>query len=268
MIKAQCVGFLNTSPLWENKQFDIQQFEFPSLKLDLFHPQPIPKNIRLGHQMEYVFKQLVEYSEAYEIILQNLQIKQEGRTIGEIDFILKDKRRDQFIHVELTYKFYLIDPEIPEPKHQIIGPNKRDMFFIKMEKIKNNQFPLLHSAEGSKALADKHIDHLKIEHQCCFKGQLFHPYGNSTVDIGHLNKDCLTGYWLRFDDFNQAEFAKAQFYMPTKSEWVIEVNDHVVWKSHSEIMIDINLRLLKERAPMIWLKDSNNEFKKLFVVWW
>lgn len=268
MIKAQCVGFLNTPPLWEKKQFDIQQFEFPSLGMDLFQPKAIPGNIRLGHQVEYIFKQLVEYSEAYNVVLYNLPIRQGKSTLGEIDFILKDKSTDKLIHAELTYKFYLINPEIPEPIHRLIGPNKRDTFFTKMEKIKNKQFPLLHSVEGAEALSNLNIDHLKIEHQCCFKAQLFQPYGSRTVNIGSLNKDCLAGYWLRFDDFNKSEFANTRFYMPTKSEWIIEPNDQIVWKSHVEIMVDINSRLLKEIAPLVWLKNSKGEFEKLFVVWW
>ena len=143
MNKAQYIGFLNTPPLWENKQFDIQQFEFPSLDLHSFHPAPIPKNIRLGHQLEYVFKQLVDYSEVYDIVLYNLPIRQEKRTLGEIDFILHDTTGDQLIHVEMTYKFYLVDPAISKPIHRLIGPNKRDRFFDKMEKIKNKQFPIL-----------------------------------------------------------------------------------------------------------------------------
>ncbi len=268
MIKAQCIGFLDTPPLWEKEQFDIQQFEFPDLVLHSFQPKSIPGNIRLGHQMEYVFKQLVEYSDAYNIVLYNLPIRQEKNTLGEIDFILKNKITDQLIHVELTYKFYLIDPEILEPIHRLIGPNRRDTFFIKMGKIKHKQFPLLHSEAGAQALANRHIDHLQLEHQCCFKAQLFQPYGSNSVNIGPLNKDCLVGYWLRFDDFNKSEFANAQFYLPTKSEWIIEPNDHVAWKSHVEIMMEINLRLVKERAPMVWLKNANGEFEKLFVVWW
>ena len=268
LIKAQCVGFLNTPPLWEKKQFDIQQFEFPNLVLQPFQPKPIPRNIRLGHQMEYIFKQLVECSETYDVVLYNLPIREEKNTLGEIDFILKNKISDQLIHVELTYKFYLINPEILEPIHSLIGPNRRDSFFLKMEKIKNKQFPLLHSAAGSQALSDHNIDHLKIEHRCCFKAQLFQPYGSSTVNIGSLNKNCLVGYWLPFVDFNQSEFANAQFYIPTKSEWIIEPNNQVVWKSHVEIMVEINAKLLKEIAPMIWLKNSNGEFEKFFVVWW
>ena len=268
MIKAQSFGFLNTPPIWEKKQFDIQQFEFPSLDLQSFHPKPILRNIRFGHQMEEVFKQLIEYSAVYEVVLFNLPVRQGGRTLGEIDFILKNKTKDELIHVELTYKFYIINPEVSESSYRIIGPNKRDMFVLKREKIKHKQFPLLHSEEGAKALADHQIDHLGIVHQVCFKAQLFTPYGNKSVDIGKLNKACLVGYWLRFDDFNKPEFADAQYYMPTKSEWVIEPNNQVIWKSHFEMMIAISEQLLQERAPLIWLKKSDTEFEKLFVVWW
>ncbi len=268
MIKAQCIGFLNTPPIWQKKQFDIQQFEFPSLAWDSFPPQAIPKNIRLGHQMEQVFQQLIKHSDSYQILLYNLPIRAGERTLGEIDFILRDQVSGRLIHVELTYKFYLLDPEISEPHLQLVGPNKRDLFFTKMEKIKDKQFPLLHSPAGAKALQAQHIDHLKIEHQCCFKAQLFSPFGSSMVDIGVLNKDCLVGHWLRFDDFNKPAFAKAQFYMPTKSEWVIKPKDQVAWKSHAAIKMDIDQGFRQEKAPMIWWRNSKGEIEKIFVVWW
>ena len=267
MIKAQSTGFLKTPSIWEKKQFEIQQFEFPNVELHSFKPNPLLGNLRLGHQMEYVFKQLIEYSEVYEILVYNLPVRKEKRTLGEIDFILKEKITGRLIHVEMTYKFYLINPEILEPIHSLIGPNRRDLFFAKMEKIKNNQFPLLHSAEGIKALSELNIDHSKLEHQCCFKAQLFQPFGSKIVNLGVLNKNCLAGYWMRFDDFKKNEFASAQFYMPTKSEWVIEPHEQVVWKSHFEIMIDINELLVKEYAPMIWMKKPEKEFEKLFVAW-
>ena len=268
MTKAKYLGLLNTPPIWEDKQFNIQQFEFPSLDLHSFHPRPIPGNIRLGHQMEYVFKQLVEHSSDYQVLVHNLPIREGERTLGEIDFILEDTTNDQLVHVELTYKFYLIDPAISEPIHRLIGPNRRDQFFAKMEKFKNKQFPLTHSPVGAKALSDKQIDHLQLVHQCCFKAQLFYPYNHDSVDIGPLNRACLAGYWLRLEAFNTAELAKAQYYMPLKSEWVIEPNDQVTWKAHADIMIDLHLSLLEERAPMIWVKKGTTDFEKLFVVWW
>lgn len=268
MVKQQCIGFLNTSPLWENNQFGIQQFEFPEIDWSTFQPKIIPERIRLGHQMEYVFKQLVEHSGAYEMLLHNLPIKDGNRTIGEIDFVLRDAQTAELIHIELTYKFYIINPEISEPIHQLMGPNRRDMFFTKMEKIKNNQFQLLHSEEGSKALYNNNIDHDKISHQACYKAQLFEPYGSIPVNIRPLNTECFTGYWLRFEDFKTADFKSYEFYIPYKSQWVIAPHENVQWSTHFETLMDINLRMLEENAPMVWMKKSETEFEKFFVVWW
>lgn len=268
MVAKQCIGFLNTPPLWQNAQFGIQQFEFPEIDLTAFQPKAIPLKIRLGHQMEYVFKQLIEYASDYEVLLHNLPVKNENRTIGEIDFIVSDVKSGQLIHVELTYKFYIINPEISEPIHQLLGPNKHDAFFAKMEKIKNEQFKLLHSEEGSKALNDNNINCTKLIHQACYKAQLFEPFGRKSVNISPLNSECIVGYWLRFDDFNSETFKQYLFYIPSKSEWVIEPYLYVKWNSHLEILIEINPRMLKERAPMVWMKKSETEFEKFFVVWW
>lgn len=268
MIRSQCLGFLSTPALWDSKQFDIQQFGFPKLDLDSFQPEVLPGNIRLGHQMEFVFKQLIAHSETYDIILYNLPIRDDKRTLGEIDFILNDKESNQLIHVELTYKFYIIDPEIKEPIHRLIGPNRRDSFIQKMEKIKNIQFPLLHSEAGIQALSNMNIDHLGVMHQCCFKAQLFLPYACDTIDIGSLNQDCLAGFWLRFDDLCQSEFLNLEYYFPTKSEWPIQPHLEVRWISHSEILKQLYPILLQDRSPMLWLKKSKDSFQKCFVVWW
>jgi len=189
-LQDQCSGFLNTPPLWENREFGIQQFEFPVLDLESFHAQPIPQNIRLGHQMEYVFKQLLDYSSDYEVLLHNLPIKDEKRTLGEIDFILKNLQTQKLIHVELTCKFYIINPEIKTPLQQLIGPNKRDLFFAKMEKIRDQQFPLLHTPEGIKALENHGIAVNKLAHQCCFKAQLYVSYGDKKTNLNPLTKNC------------------------------------------------------------------------------
>jgi hypothetical protein len=142
------------------------------------------------------------------------------------------------------------------------------MFFRKMEKIKKEQFGLLHTEEGAESLSSNAIDHSKITHQTCFKAQLFELYGSSSIHIRPLNKNCVTGYWLRFDDFKSNDFKEYQFYIPFKSQWVIEPHNDVKWLSHFEILMEVNLRILKENAPMVWIKKSETEFEKFFVVWW
>ncbi len=172
------------------------------------------------------------------------------------------------MHIELTYKFYIIDTDITEPIHQLMGPNRRDMFFTKMEKIKQRQFPLLHTPQGTDVLKQNGIDPQKVEQQCCFKAQLFVPYRMPNVHIRPLNKACIGGYWLKFNDFNAKEFQSYSYYLPYKSEWVIIPHNEVPWKSHFEILMDVNLRMIKENAPLVWMKKSETEFEKFFVVWW
>lgn len=268
MVEKQCVGFLNTPPLWVNEQFGIQQFDFPVVDLRNFEAQPIPKKIRLGHQMEYVFKQLIEHCKEYEVLLHNLPIRHGKQTLGEIDFVLKEAATNKFIHVELTYKFYIINLDITEPIHRLMGPNKRDMFFSKMEKIKNEQFEVLHSKEGANALIERNIAHNVLSHQACYKTQLFTPYGTGFPHIGPLNNDCIYGYWLRFKEFDTAVFKPYKFYIPNKSEWVVEPHADVPWLNHFEILMKINLCMLQENAPMVWMKKSDTVFEKFFVVWW
>lgn len=246
----------------------MEQFVFPYIDQRTFKARSIPDNRRLGHQMEFIFKQLLDQCNAYELMVYNLPIKDGKRTIGEIDFILNEVTSQKLVHVELTYKFYIINPEISEPVHRLMGPNKRDMFFTKMEKIKNEQFPLLHSPQGSAALKLLGMDHQYISHKACFKAQLFAPFGNEKVGIRPLNKACIVGYWLHFDTFNTVEFNAYQFYIPFKAEWPMAPHSRVEWSTHFEILMDLNLRMLKENAPMVWIKKADATIEKCFVVWW
>jgi len=246
----------------------MQQFEFPTLDLTKFTPTPIPQKLRLGHQMEYVCKQLLDDSPDYEVLLHNLPIREKKQTIGEVDFIVRKISNQQLIHVELTYKFYLIDTQIPEIIHQLVGPNKRDTFFTKLEKIKNNQFALIHSEAGHNALSQKGVVPTGILQQTCYKAQLFMPFSHNKKDIGPLNSECIIGYWLRLSDFHSDTFSKNQFYIPTKNQWVIKPHLHTNWSSFDDILTSINERLSHQSSPMVWMKKNEIEIDKFFIVWW
>lgn len=261
-------GFYRTQPLWLNDQFGIPQFVFPEVDSLRFSNKTIPTNLRLGHQMETVFKELIERSTSYEMILHNIPLVREKRTIGEIDFILRNLLQDQIIHVELTYKFYVIDTNISEPIHRLVGPNRRDMFFTKLEKIKNRQFSLLHEKEATDVLEAHQLTVENIEQQCCFKAQLFVPYQNESVHIRPLNQKCIRGYWIAFDDFNSEYFRKFTYYIPKKREWVIAPHLNVPFEAHYQTLLNINMLMIKESSPMLWLNKGNGIVEKLFVVWW
>ncbi|MGO4921432.1 DUF1853 family protein [Maribacter spongiicola] len=244
------------------------QFEFPEVDVNEITPIAIPEKLRLGHQMEYVCKQLLDVSDAYTVLIHNMPIRDGKQTIGEIDFILKETATQQLIHVELTYKFYLIDTAIENPIHQLVGPNRSDAFYKKLEKIKNNQFSLIHTSIGQKALLEKEIDTTNIKQQVCYKAQLFQPYKIASLDISPINSYCIVGYWLRMAELNSPVFMDRKFYIPTKSEWVFHPFAEVAWVSHDEIVIAITEHLNNKSATMIWMKKGATEFEKFFVVWW
>lgn len=266
-VQRQIQGFLKTPPLWTKTQFGIPQFQFPEVDLSSLQPKPISQKLRLGHQMEQVCKQLLDHSPNFEVLLYNEPVREGKQTLGEMDYILRDTATGALVHVELTYKFYLIDPAISEPIHQLMGPNRRDMFFTKMEKIKQQQFTLLHTAPAQRLLAEKGLQ-APIAHQALFKAQLFAPYQSKPIPIRPLNPECIVGQWLRMADLQTDAFKGASYYIPYKTEWVVEPHDQVPWMPYFEALLEINLRLLQQNAPMVWVKKKDATLEKCFVVWW
>lgn len=260
-------GFYHTFPLWTKQQFGLTQFDFPEITLDGILAIDFPENLRLGHQMEYVFKHLMGMAQDYELVLSNVLVDEGKTRIGELDFILKNTSTQKYVHVELAYKFYIINPEISEPIYRLMGPNKRDMFHTKLDKLKTKQLPLLFHNSLAPYWETLEIDPIEIEQQCCFKVQLFEPYAEN-VSIRPLNTSCIVGKWLRFDDFNTPEFRHYHYYIPRKLEWVIVPHENVGWKSHYETLLDVNLNMVKENAPMLWIRKSTGAIEKVFVVWW
>ena len=267
MEKAIYQGFYQTPPLWKNRQFGLQQFQFPNLGIAALATPTLPSNLRLGHQMEYVFKHLLSASSTYDVLLNNILVEEGKVRIGELDFILRKLETNTYIHVELAYKFYIINPDISEPIYRLMGPNKRDMFYTKLDKLKEKQLPLLYHNSLLPHWETHDINPSEIQQQCCFKAQLFEPFGKLT-SIRPLNGHCVSGKWIRFDDFNSKEFAVAHYYMPRKMEWLIKPHIEVNWTSHFEMLMEVNLRMVKENAPMLWIKTPSGEIEKLFVVWW
>ena len=265
---SRYLGFLNTPSLWIKNQFGLEQFSFPELDLDSLETEDIPRGIRLGHQMEFVFRQCILQAKEYEILIYNAPIRESGKTLGEIDFILKDRLRKQYLHVELTFKFYIINPEISEPIHRLMGPNRRDMFFTKLDKIREEQLSLLGTPPGKALLETHKLDTVEVLPRVCFKAQLFIPYGADKIHIRPLNKACVAGYWIKFDTFKSKEFSQSLYYITFKHEWPVKPNNNVSWISYYEVLLEVNIRMIKEQAPLLWRKKSDTEFEKIFIVWW
>ncbi|MEZ2414226.1 DUF1853 family protein [Muriicola sp. E247] len=261
-------AFLNTSPLWTRQQFGIEQFIFPEIDLKEVQEFPIPSRMRLGHKMELVFNAAMEKQNRYKLIDRNIVIQRGNRTLGELDFLLRDTSDDSVIHLELTYKFYLIDNEISEPIYRLVGPNRRDMFYTKLDKLKEKQFTLPYTKEGREALQEIWLEADQLKQQTCFKAQLFTPFTLDQIGIRPLNQSCISGFWLRFEQFNSLEFKDYLYYLPSKDDWVLNPYEEVSWINQFNLLLEINLRMLKQSSPMVWMRKDKGDYKKFFVVWW
>lgn len=261
-------GFYSTPPLWIHSQFGIPQFVFPELDISKIDAVPVPDRLRLGHQMEFVFAHLINASRSWGLIAKNLLVDAGKTRIGELDFLLQHTKTEAVFHIELAYKFYIINPEISEPVHRLMGPNKRDMFFTKLDKLKEKQFPLLYHEGIANKLSTLNINPTKVRQQACFKAQLFIPFNASKPNIRPLNIACIAGSWIRFDAFDDSPFQDFEYYIPYKQEWVLQPVLERPYMNHFETLLEVNMRMIKENAPLLWVKKPLGVIEKLFVVWW
>ncbi|WP_394748760.1 DUF1853 family protein [Spongiimicrobium salis] len=263
-------AFMETPPLWEGVQFKMQQFAFPTLDLAQFKPTPIPGNIRLGHQIEHVFQQLLRYDASYEILLHNIPIRRNKTTLGEIDFLLRRTSTLELIHVELTYKFYIIDTSLGQVVKHLSGANRVDLFHKKLEKIQEKQFPLVDGPEAQAILKEHLIeDRANLQHHVCFKAQLFVPYATSKLpSIAPLNPACIVGEWMSISVFKKRDFVRYDYYFPSKRERVLPPHKSVAWVAYNEALASLEHYMSQKKAVLLWQKQSATVFKKFFIVWW
>ena len=225
----------------------------------------VQPKIRLGMQVEQFVFHEIEQVESLSILGKNIQINQNGVTLGELDCILQ--KSSDIVHLEIVYKFYLYDPEVgtTEIDHWI-GPNRKDSLVEKLNKLKNKQLPLLHHPE-TKVILEKHQIPATIVQQCVhFKAQLFVPTHLKESEFTHVNNNCIYGVYLRFNELSS--YSTCKFYIPQKADWLSEPYTQLDWITHAAAIKEIELLHAQKRSPMCWLKRPNGELEKIFVVWW
>ena len=169
------------------------------------------KDRRLGKYFETMWAYWFERHPRYQIIASNLQIIIDGETLGEMDFIVLDRRSGKTMHWEVAVKFYLGvgDTRRLSGWH---GPNLRDRLDLKVAHLQDRQSALSDDARVRRWLQQQSIE---IE-QCAviLKGRLYYPWTirneqlpESAVIQKHCPAECAPqheyGWWLtrsQFDD--------------------------------------------------------------------
>jgi len=225
----------------------------------------LPVNLRLGHLAEKVVGGLIKSSNNYQVLYENMQLIEDKKTIGEIDFIIENIKTKQVIHLELAYKFYLFDPTISSQSiNNWIGPNRNDSLIKKIEKVKQKQFPLLYHKMASSIFHNIKLH--KVSQALCLLVSLFIPFEYKERFLP-IYKKAIKGYYLDMKTFINFDHSEKFYYLPRKSEWGIAPSENKVWIDFKNIKEKITARIHEKKAPLCWQKH-NETYLTFFIVWW
>lgn len=227
------------------------------------HVTESPERTVFGKRMENLLKQALQTSERFEVAAENIQIIHKGVTLGELDFILHDLELNRLVHLELAVKFYVYDPAISGELNRWIGPNRRDSLVRKVNKLQNQQFPLLHRTETQQVLKALDLPNLPWSQALCFKSLLFTPDDLTSPKVDHV---AVKGHWVRLRDFRP--HSESRFFLPEKYDWICDPIFQTTWFSFEEIRSKLEELAQRQRAPLCWMKSPDGAVQRFFVVWW
>ncbi|MBT8044729.1 MAG: DUF1853 family protein [Verrucomicrobiae bacterium] len=184
-------------------------------------PTPLNFQQKLGHLYEDVLAVMLKSTPRYESLARGMQICQNaGRTLGELDFLVRDLIADQLIHLELAVKFYLV---VETPDGVLLpGPDARDNYFRKLEKMQSHQLLLV---EKYQHLMPEEFRHHPIITQHAVHGCIFeHVHAKQQVQARCLNRVGRRGKWLHAKDCKDYFGEKAQLEIIPKPLWPVPLN--------------------------------------------
>lgn len=266
----QFQGFLKTPSLFLEEE---KHGPFSFFSTDLFSSEKsdfsfIPDNLMLGKRAERFLNFYLITSKRYRIVLENFQLIENKKTLGEIDFIVQDKHTAEHLHIELSYKFYLLDPEHKtKALGSWIGPNRKDTLEQKLNKLKDKQFPLLKHPLLEKTLKNKGVPTSETKAMACFKAQLFVPHAKAFSLSPAINPKAIRGYYYTLPEFIAKQPSAAGYFIPEKRDWMRAPETQKEWHALETILPIIRNLLSLHKSPLIWSKQSAKT-DVFFIVWW
>jgi hypothetical protein len=154
----------------EDYGFFIQQLYKNPMPLQQFLSASRDK--RLGAYFEDLIAYWLLTGKRFRLIERHVKVEENGRTLGELDFIVHDLLLNRVLHWEVAVKFYL-GCSVKGGRLHWLGPNLRDHLDKKITRLNTHQIPILHTPQARSLLESKsiHVD----ESWVLLKGRLFYP---------------------------------------------------------------------------------------------
>lgn len=155
---------------------------------------------RLGLYVEELYACLMTEVLGWELLGRNLQIMDGGRTLGELDFLLRNPLSGEVEHHELAVKFYLgTDMEGPCWR----GPNSRDRLDLKLARLLEHQVKMAQHHATHAMLAERRLPR-PAQSRFLLPGYLFYPEGVPMLPPPDAADNHLHGNWMRASQLDAA----------------------------------------------------------------
>ena len=145
-----------------------------ALEDDLLATVDSERSRRLGVYFENLWAFVFAHHPQYQLIARNLPLRAEGKTLGELDVVVRYLPDGVTEHWEIAVKFYL------QVGHYWVGPGLKDRLDIKLAHTRDHQLPVIHQPAAHHLLQQQGID---IERQwTVMPGRRFRPLAESSAD--------------------------------------------------------------------------------------
>ncbi|PKF50513.1 DUF1853 family protein [Enterovibrio nigricans] len=163
---------------------------------------------RIGFYYQWLVQQCLNASLNHTLVAEEIQVEEDGRTIGAIDFVVRNSS-NELEHWEVAIKFYLA---FGDDWH---GPNAKDTLSKKLSKMLSQQLALSSTNAYQRTYPDLPISKRKL----LMQGRLFvnpfltHEESPASVQV---NPDAVSGFWCWP---HQAPENK-RFYLLSRHQWM------------------------------------------------
>ncbi|KAA8734433.1 DUF1853 family protein [Acinetobacter qingfengensis] len=176
---------MHSSTFWQNcfKHYHARLHfldQYPQQLLDFLSQI---KSTRLGLRFEGLLWFWLQDScnGYYDLLGHSIQYHQGSITLGEIDFLLRNRQTGEIEHWEVCLKYYLAEPNLSI--HGWIGLNPEDTFLQKLQHLVQQQFKF-----------QRALNHPIEKRWIVIKGQLFLPWNHQKIP-SWINIERRLGTW-------------------------------------------------------------------------
>lgn len=154
-----------------------------------------PANPRLGYYFERLYECVLTQLLGWELVTRNLQVREAGgRTLGELDFVVRNPGTGAVEHHEIAVKFYLGYPQ-NQAGTRWYGPNSHDRLDLKVGRLLDHQSRSGERAETRALLAELGVREPVVP-RVFMPGYLFYPAGQVVRLPDFVPANHLRGHWL------------------------------------------------------------------------